>query len=145
MANFIPSTSSISGYSYLSNGSGSEQSQSSGMKKEMGNAGNAPQSNSTNQNSELENLLKLKLDKPDYQLTSEQSIDLLMHCIERGTKETQKAKGKEIVAVIGNTGAGKSTFINYLYGCEMLRKSPKELGVTGTEKIVVVKSRSAGG
>jgi len=31
----------------------------------------------------------------------------------------REASGKDIVLVIGNTGAGKSTFINYLLGCQM--------------------------
>ena len=50
-----------------------------------------------------------------------------------------------MVIVIGNTGAGKSTLVNYLLGCDMIQKTPKELGIKGLQKLVVVKSKSEGG
>ena len=54
-----------------------------------------------------------------------------MSCIHRGEIESEKAVNQELIVFIGNKGVGKSTFVNYLYGCEMVRKSPKELGIVG--------------
>ena len=90
-------------------------------------------------------LIQEKLKNPHKELSSEDSIGLLVQCIKQGLIEAEKAKGKEIVIFIGNTGAGKSTAVNYLYGCEMELKKPKDLGIKGFEKVVVVKSKASGG
>jgi len=48
------------------------------------------------------------------------NIDLLFAKIsEAELNASQQASGKELVLVIGKTGAGKSTLINYLVGCQM--------------------------
>lgn len=39
------------------------------------------------------------------------------------------AKGRKTVLVIGHTGVGKSTLINYLLGCKMVKKGPGEIDV----------------
>ena len=90
-------------------------------------------------------LIQEKLKNPHKELSLEDSIGLLVQCIKQGLIEAEKAKGKEIVIFIGNTGAGKSTAVNYLYGCEMELKKPKDLGIKGFEKVVVVKSKASGG
>lgn len=43
------------------------------------------------------------------------------------------ATGKDIVLVIGNTGAGKSTTINYLLGCPMVAKKQGARGVIAVQ------------
>ena len=44
-------------------------------------------------------------------------------------------KGKDLVIVIGNTGAGKSTTINYLIGCDMYRNEKDNIAVKNDSKI----------
>jgi hypothetical protein len=42
----------------------------------------------------------------------------------------ERGSGKELVLVLGNTGSGKSTFVNYLVGKKMREeKVPKSLGM----------------
>jgi ribosome biogenesis GTPase A len=43
----------------------------------------------------------------------------MSNLFEKSTPKTLLAEGKDGVLVIGNTGAGKSTLINYLLGCKM--------------------------
>lgn len=42
----------------------------------------------------------------------------------------EKATGKSLVLVLGNTGAGKSTFVNYLAGCKMKIRDENALELT---------------
>jgi|688.fasta_scaffold106786_2 hypothetical protein len=44
--------------------------------------------------------------------------------------------------VLGNTGAGKSTTVNYLMGCKMKLVKPGELGLEGVKKVVIVDPES---
>lgn len=88
-------------------------------------------------------ILDRKLDDPSFKLSADESIALLSQCMNLGEREAQNAVGKELVVFIGNTQAGKSTLVNYLYGCEMEGKTPKELGITGFHgKLIVVKPTS---
>lgn len=57
----------------------------------------------------------------------------------------KKSFGKDAVVVLGNTGAGKSTTINYLFGCRMQKFKPQEIGFYGLKKVVVVQPTSMGG
>jgi DNA repair exonuclease SbcCD ATPase subunit len=52
---------------------------------------------------------------------------------------------KELVVVIGNTGAGKSTFVNHIAGCTMVKRKPSDIGLSGIEKVVVVLPTTEGG
>jgi hypothetical protein len=49
--------------------------------------------------------------------------------IEEGEKIAKKAEGKDLVFFLGNTGAGKSSIINYLHGCnfEKIDKGHKKV------------------
>ena len=75
-----------------------------------------------------------KLNQPSVQLNPDESIECLLDCIEYGVKQASRANGQQLVIVIGNTGAGKSTFINLLHGCEleMVKKAD-----TTTKKLIV--------
>jgi hypothetical protein len=72
-------------------------------------------------------LIKQKLRDPAKELSINDSINLLTTCIRYGEAQAQKVKGKEAIFIIGNTGAGKSTFVNYLYGCKMESKKVRDL------------------
>ena len=50
-------------------------------------------------------------------LTAEESRHCLLCCVEHGQAQSRHALGKRCVVVLGNTGAGKSAFINLLHGC----------------------------
>jgi hypothetical protein len=99
----------------------------------------------TTQEINVENLLELKLKNPALELSADESIALLTHCMTLGNQEAQKASDNELIVVIGNTGSGKSAFVNYLYGCKMKRVKPQDLGITGLQKVIVVKGSSEGG
>ena len=83
-------------------------------------------------------LLQRKPADPTSALSESASISLLMHCVQKGEENAKQIKDKEAIMVIGNTGSGKSTFLNYLLGCAMTRKDPEELGLTGLADIVIV-------
>lgn len=67
-----------------------------------------------------------------------QSIEVITTCISMGIPESQKAQDQDLVLMIGNTGAGKSTAINYLNGCEMER-----IRNNGASVIIVKESAAA--
>jgi len=79
-----------------------------------------------------------KLKNPKKELTIEESIGLLIHCISQGQIEAKKAEEKDVIIFIGNTGAGKSTTVNYLYGCKMQLQSAEELGIDVLDPVVTV-------
>lgn len=86
-------------------------------------------------------LVAEKLREPDRVLDEEASIDLIRTGIAYGLVSAQAARGRDIVIVIGNTGAGKSTTVNFLAGCTMeLRELDGQLG-----DVVVVRPVSEGG
>ena len=70
-------------------------------------------------NSEKWELVQRKLTNPNAKFTIEESLSSMMCCIHMGEEAASKAEGKDIIMVVGNTGAGKSTFINIIAGCEM--------------------------
>ena len=93
----------------------------------------------------VNDLLAVKLHDPSKQLNFEDSIALMTACIRQGEIQASQAVNQELIILIGNTGAGKSTFGNYASGCTMVRKHPGALGITGMDHVVVVKPVSEGG
>ena len=87
-------------------------------------------------------ILNTKLNNPHAELTSKQSISLVNHCATLGEQNAVQAAGKEVLMVLGNTGTGKSTLLNCLLGCEMKLVKPRELGLLGVKKVVVVDPKS---
>ena len=70
---------------------------------------------------ELPEIVHQKLHDPSPSLSPEDSLKVLLSCIKYGAVKGRRAKWKELLMVIGNTGVGKNTLINYLHGCEMER------------------------
>ena len=115
----------------------------------------APQSASVNAPAEMlrhvryerdaATLLKLKLADPSIRLSAEESIKMIMECLELGKRQACEAEEKHLIVLLGNTGVGKSTFGNYLLDCEMQRVSPNTIRMMGDDKIVIVRSKGEGG
>jgi energy-coupling factor transporter ATP-binding protein EcfA2 len=87
-------------------------------------------------------ILNQKLNNPQEELTPNQSIALVNHCAMLGEQNAAPAANKEVLMVLGNTGTGKSTTLNYLMGCEMKLAKLSELGLKGVKKVVVVNPAS---
>ncbi|XWN35614.1 MAG: GTPase [Roseivirga sp.] len=90
-------------------------------------------------------LIARKLNSPEQELDPDESIELLTTCVAYGTERAKKMEGKQGIMVLGNTGAGKSTFINFLAGCTMELTSPRALGMRGSGRVAVVRAPDQGG
>lgn len=70
-------------------------------------------------------ILRRKLSDSSYVLNVRESIEVLSKCIEKGCERAAHAAGKSVVMLLGGTGAGKSTFVNFLAGLPLeLRVKP---------------------
>ena len=71
---------------------------------------------------ELSPLVQAKLSKPELSLTSDEKINFISECIDVGSTNSKNLLKdvSSLVMVMGNTGAGKSTLINYVSGCKMI-------------------------
>ena len=65
----------------------------------------------------LDPVIQQKLMTPSKLLAPQASRDCLVRCIEHGGIQAARADGQSLLVVLGNTGAGKSAFINMLHGC----------------------------
>ena len=65
----------------------------------------------------LDPVVLRKLGDPATPLSLEDSRACIVSCIEHGKVQARRAAGNDVVVVLGNTGAGKSSFINLLHGC----------------------------
>jgi hypothetical protein len=67
-------------------------------------------------------LLAEKMNNPRLTLSAEESIDVTLAGIQCGLRaKEQMAKGQELLAIVGNTGVGKSLLVNYIHGCKVER------------------------
>ncbi|MCI0382286.1 MAG: hypothetical protein L0207_04470 [Chlamydiae bacterium] len=83
------------------------------------------------------------LEKSPESRTIDENIELFNFLLKKGEEEAKKATNKNVVIVFGNTGAGKSTCLNFLYGCKMTvddrkivvdpKSAIKEVAKIGTE------------
>lgn len=86
----------------------------------------------------LSPIVTQKLQNPALELSKEESIICLNDCIIAGGRAIDSATGKDLVVVLGNTGAGKSTFVNFLHGCRLEAVRRADLGLGGGGRIVRV-------
>ena len=80
-------------------------------------------------------LIAERLADPKKTFPESDQIRLLTDCVRYGRANAEGMAGADAVIVLGNTGAGKSTFINYLAGCELevkWIKGRRKLEVRGT-------------
>ena len=63
-------------------------------------------------------------------LTSQQSVQCIQSCVHYGTTQAQQAQGHDTIVVLGNTGAGKSCFVNLLQGCTFERSDQDRMVVS---------------
>ena len=82
-------------------------------------------------------LIAERLADPEKIFSRSDQIRLLTDCVRYGRVNAEALSGKDAIVVLGNTGAGKSTFINYLAGCEL-----EEKRVRGRRHVLVVKDQS---
>ncbi len=83
-------------------------------------------------------ILEMKLNAPETVLTSNQSISLVNHCAQLGEQNAAMAKDKEVCLALGNTGVGKSTFLNGVVGHKLKLVRLRELGLKGMKKVIIV-------
>ena len=69
-------------------------------------------------------LVQSKIRDPAFPLRVEERIEFVAECIKQGDANAKAAlkNPTSIVMVLGNTGAGKSTLINYIFGCKMIEE-----------------------
>jgi energy-coupling factor transporter ATP-binding protein EcfA2 len=91
---------------------------------------------------DLENILNSKLMNKDFPITEEDTIDLIIHCINKNQINLKNSKNQEILIFVGNTGSGKSTTVNYLFGCTMTVKQYEDIL---SDEVIEVLPKSLGG
>mmetsp|Transcript_30589 Transcript_30589/g.76997 ORF Transcript_30589/g.76997 Transcript_30589/m.76997 type:complete len:326 (-) Transcript_30589:1223-2200(-) len=87
-----------------------------------------------------EEILRRRLKDSRVILEADESIDLLVYLLGKGEERAELLKFKDMVVLIGHTGAGKSTLANYLAGCSFRAVE----GDAGDEVFIVV-PKSKGG
>ena len=76
--------------------------------------------------------LREKKEKVDTDLAKNYLTTIKKHS---KNKETQKIKKKDLIIIIGNTGSGKSTLINYLLGAKLVKIQKKG----SFKKVIIIK------
>lgn len=54
-------------------------------------------------------LVKLRIEHPKQSMSPADSLTVLMHCMQQGKMQAQRARGKDLLLLLGNTGAGQYT------------------------------------
>ena len=92
-------------------------------------------------------LLSMKLNTRNITLDTADSAAVVNYCAGLGDQSPAAYNDKNAIVILGETGTGKSTSINYWMGCDMVPRTPEELeamGIQGElEDVVVVDPESA--
>ena len=89
----------------------------------------------------LDPIVLRKLNDINLKLTTDEQLRCLESCLRFGEAQAMKAVGKHLLLVIGNTGAGKSTMVNYLAGCTMQLIKRCDAGITtGNPKKKIIRT-----
>jgi hypothetical protein len=75
------------------------------------------------------------LEKQPKSRTTEEKIELYNYLVKKGREEVLKGKGKDVVVVIGDTGAGKSALIDFIFGCTMTKNNKGQVLVDPNSKV----------
>ena len=67
----------------------------------------------------IPNVVQKMLNNPNTKLRVDESLEVIQCCVELGKEAATRAEDWHAVVVIGNTGAGKSTLVNFLHGCDL--------------------------
>lgn len=87
----------------------------------------------------LPEIVQEVLRDPSKSYSLEKKIECITACIREGNDAAMETIDEDILVILGNTGAGKSTFVNWLHGCKLQQvKKNKVPGYKGTGKVVVV-------
>jgi hypothetical protein len=118
------------------------------VQNHVSNEGTSPQvdelSSFTEPSESGAELLQAKLEDPGLVLDTTQSISLVEHCAQEGERNAASATDKDAIAILGETGVGKSTSVNSWIGCQMVLVAPEELGIQeGLAEVIAVSSDSA--
>ena len=87
-------------------------------------------------------VVKEKLADASKVLNVQERLDCIGNCIDIGIARAEHARGCRAVIFVGNTGAGKSTTVNYLVGCEMESVKKKDIGIKESGRVIRVKKDS---
>ena len=91
----------------------------------------------------LDEILMSRLQPEPRKLDEEESINLICELVKIGREWAMKSQDQDIVVILGNTGCGKSTFINWLLGAEMELVAPEEHKIPDLPRAIVrVKKKS---
>jgi len=83
-----------------------------------------------------------KLTAKSSTLSFEEQIDCISSLIRVSKQLTESAKDKDLVIIMGPTGVGKGSTINYISGCKMKLVPPEEVNAKGIEDRIIVDPNS---
>jgi len=62
----------------------------------------------------------------------QERLDVFDYVLEDGLAAIEKAQGKNVIILLGETGGGKSTLMNYLWGCTFVQQTKNRVEVSPT-------------